>query len=283
MTYYPTIQKQHGLTNAQLAEVCPSAAATEPAGKCSANYLYIPTMDIVNGMRDRGFVPTWATESKTRMEGAAGHTKHIVRFAQVKDLERRADERPEVVLVGSHDWTSAFRAISGVFRMVCSNGMISGDKGAELRVMHRGDFLQDILAATYKIAEQAEATMAFIEEAKQIMLDERERLAFAKYATAARFDLDANAVEGSLVSQDPNADRYNPRALLQVWRAEDRGHDLYTTLNVIQENALGNSRFGVRAKNGNRMRQVKEIGKTVEVNQLLWQFARELRDFKVNG
>lgn len=280
MTYYPTMPKHYGLSNVQVAQVCPSAAATEPAEKCSTGYLFIPTMRVVDGMRERDFVPTWASESKTRMIGAAGHTKHIIRFAQVKDLERRQDDRPEVVLVGSHDWTSAFRVIAGVFRRVCSNGLISGDKAAELRVMHRGDFLEEVLSATYSIAEQAESTMQLVAEMKRIELDTRERLLLAKHATALRFDLDANAVEGSLVNIDPQADRYNPQALLRVWRSEDRGTDLYTTLNVIQENAL---QGGVRVKNGNKSRRVTNINQTVTFNQQLWQFAQELRSFKLNG
>jgi hypothetical protein len=49
------------------------------------------------------------------------------------------EEVPEIVLVDSHDRSSAYRVFSGVFRLVCENGMIvqSSDFGS-FSIRHSG-------------------------------------------------------------------------------------------------------------------------------------------------
>src|SRR5439155_8805861 len=94
-------------------------------------------------------------------------------------------EVPELVLVNSHDGTSAYKFLAGVFRLVCSNGMVvqSSDHGS-IAVRHSGgaDFGDRILDATYRIMDDAPRTLAKIDAWKQIELTPPQREAFAAAA-----------------------------------------------------------------------------------------------------
>jgi len=271
------IQNTNGLTNEQIGRAFPSVVATQAHESRSQRYLYIPTIQIIDGLRDAGYVPTTAMQAYSRLEGKKPFAKHLLRFRKSSYLGNNEPDVPEVVLVNSHDGTSAYSLLAGIFRCVCTNGLITGDINNTLKVYHRGNILDEVLKATYFIAEEAEVTMQTVAEMKQIMLEPKEQLLLAQYATKARFG-EPVIVEGSL-SPLP---AHDPAALLERRRRADTGNDLYTTLNVIQENVL---QGGVRDRGRRhpRTRAIKGIDQTVKVNSLLWQFAQELRAYKLES
>ena len=60
-------------------------------------------------MRENGWVPVRAQGQSIRTEARRGFQKHVVRFARVEHLQtwEKNQVRPEVVLVNSHDTSSA--------------------------------------------------------------------------------------------------------------------------------------------------------------------------------
>ena len=112
--------------------------------------------------------------------------------------------------------------MSGIFRLVCMNGMIvqSADYGS-ISVRHSGgsDFGQRVIDATLQIMDDATGTLAKIDAWKQIELSPPQRDAFA----AAALELKGNA-------------SIDPGQLLTPRRSEDRATDLWTTSNVIRRN-----------------------------------------------
>jgi hypothetical protein len=63
---------------------------------------------------------------------------------------------PEVVVINSHDGACAFRLIAGLYRLVCSNGlMVSDGEIASIAVRHTGNILQDVVEGSYSIVENA--------------------------------------------------------------------------------------------------------------------------------
>ena len=55
-------------------------------------------------------------------------------------------EVPEIILLNSHDGSSSYQMIPGMFRFVCTNGMICGQTFGEIRVPHKGD----VVGASYR-------------------------------------------------------------------------------------------------------------------------------------
>jgi hypothetical protein len=80
-------------------------------------------------MRENGWVPVRAQEQSIRTEARRGFQKQVVRFARVEHLQtwEKHQVRPEVVLVNSHDKSSAYQLHCGLFRLVCTNGMVVSD------------------------------------------------------------------------------------------------------------------------------------------------------------
>jgi hypothetical protein len=289
-----TIRAYEGqsLTDQQIERACPSVFADHQHESRSSKYFFINTRDILANMRENGLFPTEVMQSGSRIEGKAEFTKHLIRFRQSQYLGPRVlhQEVPEVVLVNSHDGTSAYQLRAGIYRLVCTNGLIKGDETSRISVYHKNqDDLEAIIRASFKIVEMGQEIMGQVAEMKQIMLDEAERLLFAKYAMMARFDIEPeideeNVVEGSLATPADNKPViWQPQDFLRTRRAEDQGNDLWTVTNKLQENLLG-PRGYARPVNkydakGNKksVRKVHGIDQNVKVNTLIWSFAEELR------
>src|SRR5690606_12323968 len=95
----------------------------------SARYGYVPTIEVVNKLLKHDYVCVHAAQSNVRPNRADHYefTKHLLRFQLRKYAEA---ERvvgglvPEVLLINSHNGTSAFHLQAGLFRFVCTNGLV---------------------------------------------------------------------------------------------------------------------------------------------------------------
>src|SRR4051794_40928591 len=179
------------LDDDQLRRSAPSIFAASPWGGMSGRYKMVPTIEVVGMLRDKGFLPVRAEQSRTRIEGKGDFTRHMIRFRHADFLFPLAvgAEIPELVLLNSHDGTSAYKFRAGIFRLICSNGMVvqSSDHGS-ISVRHSGgpDFRDRVIDATFRIMDDAPRTLAKIEQWKRIDLTPPQRDAFATAALELR-------------------------------------------------------------------------------------------------
>jgi hypothetical protein len=77
-------------------------------------------------MQENGWLPVRAEQQSVRTEARRGFQKHLIRFARAEHLGswEKNPVRPEVVLLNSHDKSSAYQLHCGLFRLVCTNGMV---------------------------------------------------------------------------------------------------------------------------------------------------------------
>ena len=186
------------LSNEQLQRIAPSIFAQQPWEKVSENYAFIPTSDVVNGLRSEGFVPVRASQSRTRIEGKGDFTKHMIRFRHqsLMTVENVGEELPEIVLVNSHDRTSSYRLDAGIFRLACLNGMVvkSANFGS-FSVQHSGNIVEKVINGSHEIIEQVPQIMDQVKRLKSIELNRHQQLAFARSALALRWDVDVETKE----------------------------------------------------------------------------------------
>src|SRR5713101_2630839 len=119
------------LTNDQLMERIPSAFNNERHPlKTTAKYQHISTATVIEGLRQDNFLPFWAQQTRSKHER---FTKHIIRFRRGTTAfnPQMDDVFPEVILINSHDGSSAYKLMAGMWRVVCSNGLIVGQTYAE--------------------------------------------------------------------------------------------------------------------------------------------------------
>jgi Domain of unknown function (DUF932) len=257
------------LTNEQIQRYAPAAFAGQPWDRQSERYTFVPTSAVIDGMRANNFFPVKASQSRTRIAGKEFFTKHMIRFrAGDVQLSAVGDSVLEMVLVNSHDGSSAYELSAGVFRLACLNGMMVAESLLEaIHVRHTGNILEEVIDGSQKLLANGPVVSDTIKAWKGITLDSREQLALAESAHALRFEEDAAV---------------RPVQLLTARRHNDAGTDLWSTFNRVQENTVRGGIRYVDAENHrrNRTREVKGISENVKLNRALWMLAEKMAQLK---
>ena len=68
------------LTDSQIKARCPSVFATGGSDNVSDRYRFIPTIDVINGMRENGYEVVMARQTRCHNEVTAPFTKHLIRM-----------------------------------------------------------------------------------------------------------------------------------------------------------------------------------------------------------
>ncbi len=263
-----SIRSATTLSDEQIRRVAPSVFAEAAHDSRSSRYTYVPTARVLDGLRAEGFLPVMATQSRSRDASRREFTKHMLRLRRSTGPAVVGEELPEIVLVNSHDGTSAYQMLAGIFRLVCSNGMVVGaGRATEIRVPHQGDIVGRVIEGAYSVVEDFDRVRESAESMKALPLLTGEQRMFAQAALVAKYGEETPAISVDQVLT-PN-------------RSEDLGNDLWRTFNRVQENLV---RGGLRTRsaNGRRMRtrEVAGISQNVQLNRALWTLAEEMKKLK---
>jgi hypothetical protein len=261
------------LDDDQMRRAAPSIFATVKHASRSERYTHIPTIEVLLGLRKEGFEPFMVAQSRSRAEGKAEFTKHLVRLRHAH--ERHAanvtmrGEANEIILINSHDGASSYRMLAGVIRFVCSNGLVVGDIAHDIRIAHKGDVASDVIDGAFRVLEDFDAVDASIDAMKSRILQADEELAFASAALAIRY--------GQRTGDQPAAP-IAPEQLMQPRRPKDVGHTIWANLQRAQEHLLRGGQTG-RSMQGRRIqtRAIGSIDRSVSLNRALWRLAEEMR------
>lgn len=256
----------------QIKAAAPSVFATQPWGGVSSNYKFIPTITVVEGLLKEGFQVYSAKQSRTRIEGKSDFTKHMIRLRRAEQSLVVGDTFPEVILVNSHDRTSAYNVYAGMFRLACLNGMVAAVGAAtKYSTKHWGNIEQEVIEASYRIVEEfpllADKAQQWL--AKPLTVDQQ--VAYATSAAQLRWDAE---------QEQPTA-----QDILEVRRVADYGQKdtLWGTFQRVQESLLkGGDRYVHRAKNGRRQvkhtRSVNGIDQDTKLNRALWTLTEKMAE-----
>ncbi|MGF6438643.1 hypothetical protein ABIC80_004336 [Kosakonia sp. 1610] len=100
-----TMRNNRPLTNDELMRVVPSAFSVEKHESRSERYTYIPTITLLDKLREEGFEPYYAGQSRVRDPERRDFTKHMIRLRRGNNGS--GSEVPEIVLLNSHDGSSS--------------------------------------------------------------------------------------------------------------------------------------------------------------------------------
>jgi hypothetical protein len=168
-----------------MRQAAPSIFASGKHASRSERYSYIPTIEVLRGLRTEGFEPFMVAQSKSRIEGKTEFTKHMIRMRHAHHVGSKA-EANEIILINSHDGASCYQLLCGVVRYVCCNGLVVGDIAHDIRLPHRGDIQDEVIEGAIRVLGDFEAVDASIDGMKLLDLKPEEEHAFA---TAARASL----------------------------------------------------------------------------------------------
>lgn len=257
------IRSARPLGDDEIRKVAPSIYAECGDENRSENYVYIPTIQTLNALRAEGFVPFAASQNRVRDEGKRDFTRHMLRLRHLSQAENASQvgrgEFNEIILINSHDGTSAYRLIQGLFRLVCSNGMVAGNVTSDIRIAHKGDISDLVVKSAYDALNQFRLVNEHRDSMTAVKMTEARRQAFAEEALKLKFG-DSSPITAN--------------QLLTPRRQEDYSDDLWTTFNVVQENIIKGGIHG-RTSNGRNTttRAVNGIGKDLRLNRDLWELA----------
>ena len=261
------IRRDRPLTNDELASVVPSVFSEEKHGSRSDRYTYIPTIQLLDSLRKEGFQPFFACQTRVRDEARKGHTKHMLRLRRENQIT--GSEVPEIILLNSHDGSSSYQMLPGIFRFVCSNGMVCGEDFGEVRVPHKGDVTGQVIEGAYEVLGIFDKVDEHMNIMKDIPLNRDEQDLFAQAALMYRYGEDDKKIP------------VTPASVLMPRRTEDRQNDLWVTFQRVQENMIKGGLTG-RSEKGKRTttRAVNGIDGDVKLNRALWMIAEQFKKMK---
>jgi Domain of unknown function (DUF932) len=266
------------LTDDNLRELAPSVFAEQAHESRSSKFAYISTREVVDGLRENGFVPTFAKQGNSRVAGKADFTKHMIRFRHESSgmIRTLGAVYPEVVLVNAHDGTASYHLDGGLWRLVCLNGNVVCDsRFASLQIAHKGDIISKVIEGSFEVIEDSKRALERAGEWSGVTLNHDEQLLLAQGVHTVRFADHEGNVETPIT----------PEQFLRVRRVEDRLQDLWTISQRIQENAIrgGLTAMGRDANNHARRvttREVKGIDGDVRLNKAIWALTEQMAALK---
>src|SRR6267154_5503526 len=226
--YLPKTRGAVALSDGELRQCGPSIFASQPMDTVSDRYSFLPTSSILRGMRENGWAPVRAEQQSVRTAARRGFQKHLIRFARAEHLHswEKNQVRPEVVLLNSHDKSIAYQLHCGLFRLVCSNGMVVADASFQrISIKHSGFNPDSVIEASFKVLSAVPDVMNKVQLFQDRILTDAQQLALATGAAAYRWE-------------DLTKAPVSPSMLLNPGRYGDGAKDLFITLNCVQENII---------------------------------------------
>lgn len=266
------------LSDEQLKAMCPSAFKESPTNPGVSNrYVHANTMTVVNDLRKLGWFPVEAKQCRAKKNSSGIRSFHMISFQNPDIYIEKPDSDggstveayPRIILTNSHDGFNAFKFMVGLFRLVCSNGLVvSTEEMANVSIKHINyDFetLRDVVKTTI---ENVPNIVMKMNRMKKTFLNEDEKKELATEVVKIRKNVESD--EKFEIDEETIMEILNPE------REEDKSNDLWTVFNVCQEKM---TKGGYRSVGGanklRRQRKITSIKKDVDYNQRLWAFAEK--------
>ena len=254
------------LSKENMKSLAPSIFAEKPSSEVSKHYTHIPTTKVIDDMEMLGWKPIEAKEVKARKNSTRGFQKHLIVFRNddvVINGEDGDTVFPQILLTNSHDGKNAFQFQAGLYRLVCSNGLVIADTQFEaVKMRHMGYTFEDLQEKIKEMVEKLPLTVESMNKMKAQEMEQEQIIQFAKDALNTRFKED-----------ELNRIQIDLKELVNPVRKEDAGNDLWSVFNVVQEKIIEGD-FEYRA--GGKVRKAREIKnfkQDMKINKELFEVA----------
>ena len=262
------LEKSEFLSKEQLKEVCPVIFASKASKDVSKHYTHIPTSKVIDDMATLGWNVVDAKAVKARKDNTKGFQKHLVVFRNNDVVINGQDGDtvfPQVLLTNSHDGKNAFTFTAGLFRMVCENGLvISTTQFEDVKMRHMGYSFEELQVKIKEMVEKLPLTVESMNKMQATELAQNEMVKFAKKAIKTRFNDD-----------ELKRIKIDFKELLTPTRDEDKGNDLWSVFNVVQEKIIDGDFEYVAAGKIRKARQIKNFKQDQKINKELFDVALE--------
>jgi len=249
------------------------------------------SQDMINHFTDIGYQVRSISKPKAHIKENLPFNKHMIRLVKNESMEiinaRRVDESfPEIVIVNNNNNRGSLQVLLGIFRLVCSNGMILGDTIFNEKVRHDSHFDENLRVVLNEAANSYGQTNHIITELKNKKLEFNEMLDFKNLVvndivrpqllkeTTTKLDIVRPSLLKTTTTKLDIKTSFNPV------RNEDMFQDAWTIFNRLQEfivrRGIQYSRLDeikndkgeleIKLTNGTT-REIKGIDRNIKINQ----------------
>lgn len=255
----------------------PAIFTNEPSLHVSDKYTFLNTMDVINNMESLGWNVTHVSS-----KGNNPHGQHMVRFyhEDLQNMVQGSDVmRPQIVFMNSHDGTQRAKFNVGLFRLVCSNGLIVGENGAHdsVALKHIHADAATFMQLTQQLHEKYERIFPNILDMQEKVLNREEQQTLAYIALTLR---DSKYLREDKIT--PDFDKinklHNIDSILRPSRKEDANPTLWNTFNNLQEKLIKGNFYKYReaGKQNRQPKAITDAKRNIEFNAKLWTVSNVL-------
>lgn len=265
------------LTEDEIKERCPLAFRENPTNpKVSEKYVQANTATVINDMAKLGWYVVDAKQKGKRKNSSGIQSFHMVSFQNpdIKVMENNEVEAfPRIILTNSHDGMNSFKFMIGLYRLVCSNGLIVADETfEELTIRHINYNFNDLRHLVAKTVEALPQYIETVNKMKATQLSKEQKYDFALKMLKLRKNVpeDAQLTVSESTLQD----------VLTPVRTADEGDSVWNVFNVLQEKMIKGGSMVESGKNNKlrKMRPVKSFVRDLNVNYSMYQTAMTYLD-----
>ena len=278
------VENHEALNDDEIKLICPVAFKRRMVNSeiaklgLSKHYSFVPTTKVIDDLRSMGWECVDAQQVKARKKATNGYQKHMLTFEHpdykvdklVNGVPEPATEYPQLLLTNSHDGGNAFTLSAGIFRLICSNGLVikSEDYG-DARLVHKGYSFDAVQKLVTDFTAEIDTALQKVTAMKRTQLTTDQIIAFAKQAALLRF-------KGNSYNEDNIGDVVDLDGLTDSTRPEDIGNGLWEVYNRVQESLMNGKYYykvGTKSRKG---RTIKSFKQNIDVNKKLSEIAFEL-------
>ena len=249
---------QKFLTEDEIRQRCPLVFATSPTNsKVSEKYTVANTYTVIQDMEKLGWKVVRAAQRRATKKSSGRFSYHMVALQnpdikitkQVDEGEEIVECFPQIILTNSHDGLSCFQFRVGLYRCICSNGLVISDAElSEFKIRHIYYSFENLRAVVGRILAALPSKVERMSQMSNVLLSEDQKLDFAKKALSIR---------KGVKEEELQADEETYKDLLTPVRKEDEGSSLWNVYNVLQEKIVKGGY--TTAEEGKKARKVRKV------------------------
>lgn len=267
---------QKFLTEDEIRQRCPLVFATSPTNdKVSEKYTVANTYTVIQDMEKLGWKVVRAAQRRATKKSSGRFSYHMVALQnpdikitkQVDGGEEIVECFPQIILTNSHDGLSCFQFRVGLYRCICSNGLVISDAElSEFKIRHIYYSFENLRAVVGRILEALPSKVERMSQMSNVLLSEDQKLDFAKKALSIR---------KGVKEEELQADEETYKDLLTPVRKEDEGDSLWNVYNVLQEKVIkGGYTTAEEGKKARKVRKVTSFIKELDLSRRIDEVAQ---------
>ena len=264
------------MTMEEVRTKCPYAFAEDPTNPAvSGKYVHANTATVISDMEKLGWYPVEAKQCRQKKGSSGIRSFHMIAMesndvkTNILGPDGNVESKVRIIIQNSHDGFNSFRFMMGVYRFICSNGMVVADaQFADFSIRHINYSFDELRGIVAKVMESVPTTIDKMNAMNTTILtdDQKREMAVETYKIR----------KGYAQEDKVNVDDQTVEDLLTPMRTEDEGNSLWNVFNVLQEKMIKGS-FMAPGKNGKtrKQRPITSIKKDLDYNQRLWVVAEQ--------